>query len=344
MRGAQGPGDARGGRTPVRAHPRVRSRQVYTVRRLLAAMILLLALVLLVPRACQAILGSEDAPPRADQGQETPGKAAAGVVGDTDDDAENADAGDNSTNGGATATKGDASGEEAGGDRGDEGQAAGTANDLGEILFENLAVVTIEPVEPTTDGDLGSGDASVDRIAQSPTDVGDEWHVDRLASMDQQQAPVARHAPSRRQSSGERSAPVHRRNTGAHNTAAHAQQPPRPSVGLARTRPIAAVAPVPEPVLEPTPVPVPGPVQEQVPVPMVAPAPVSVPARPVAQALVRPASLPAVRGIPGRRAGASIAANARNVGAGFVRRAVGARGNIATAFPRAGVVRGAMHR
>ena len=57
MRGAQGPGDARGEQAPTRAHPRAASRQVYTMRRLLAALILL---ALLVPLACQALLGSED--------------------------------------------------------------------------------------------------------------------------------------------------------------------------------------------------------------------------------------------------------------------------------------------
>jgi hypothetical protein len=70
MRGAQGPGDARGGQA------RLRSRHEYTMRRLLAAMILLLLLVLIVPRACQALLGSEDAGPGVDQGRRTPGKAA----------------------------------------------------------------------------------------------------------------------------------------------------------------------------------------------------------------------------------------------------------------------------
>ncbi|MDQ3942447.1 MAG: hypothetical protein M3254_05035, partial [Actinomycetota bacterium] len=59
MRGAQGPGDARGGQASVR------SRHVYTMRRLLAAIILLL-LVLIIPRTCQALLGSEDAGPGVD--------------------------------------------------------------------------------------------------------------------------------------------------------------------------------------------------------------------------------------------------------------------------------------
>ena len=115
MRGAQCPGDARGGRA------RVRSRQVYTLRRLLAAMILLLALVLLVPRARQAILGSEGAGPRADRGRETPGEAgpAAGVAGDEEDGAEKADIGDTSTGDKATGTTRDA-GKDAGKDAGNE--------------------------------------------------------------------------------------------------------------------------------------------------------------------------------------------------------------------------------
>ena len=204
MRGAQGPGDARGGRAPARA----RSRQVYTARRLLAAMILLLVLVLLVPRACQAILGSEDARPRADRGHETPGKAAAGVAGGTEDGAEKANTAENSTDGETTGAKSDADSEEAREDAPE--QADGGAKDLDEILFENLSAVV---TEPGGDEDLGSGDATVDQTTPSSIDVGDQWHVDRLASTDQrstdqrstdQQAPAARRTPSGRQSLGER--------------------------------------------------------------------------------------------------------------------------------------------
>ena len=131
MRGAQGSGDARGGRAPVRARPRVRSRQVYTARRLLAAMILLLLLALLVPRACQVLLGSEDAGPGVDQERGTSGKAAAavGVAGDTQDADENADTGDTSTGHKAAGTTRDA--DEAREDRDSREQADGAEKELG---------------------------------------------------------------------------------------------------------------------------------------------------------------------------------------------------------------------
>ena len=67
-----------------------------------------------------------------------------------------------------------------------------------------------EPAEPGGDEDLGSDDASVDLAMPTPTYVGDQGQVDRLASIDQQQAPAARRAPSGRQPSGDRAAPTDR--------------------------------------------------------------------------------------------------------------------------------------
>jgi hypothetical protein len=206
MRGAQGPGEARGGQA------RLRSRHEYTMRRLLAAMILLLLLVLIVPRACQALLGSEDAGPGVDQGRRTPGKAApaAGVAGDTEDAAGKADRGDNSTGDKAARTTRDAGNEEAREDTHSREEADEAEKDLTEILFENLSLVVTEPAEPGGDEALGSADTSVDLPALTPTDVGDQWQVDRLASIDQQQAQAARREPSGRQPSEDRSAPADR--------------------------------------------------------------------------------------------------------------------------------------
>jgi hypothetical protein len=51
MRGIQGPGGSR---------PRDRTRRAYAVRRVLAILILLLVLALIIPRACQALSGSDE--------------------------------------------------------------------------------------------------------------------------------------------------------------------------------------------------------------------------------------------------------------------------------------------
>ena len=339
MREGQGPGDARGGRAPVRARPRVRSRQVYTARRLLAAMILLVVLALFVPLACQALLGSEDAGSGVDKGQGTPGKAAP-AAGGTGDAAEEVDTGDNTTDGEAGETKSEADGEEAREDRDGREQARGADKDLGEILIENLAVVLTAPVEPGVDEDLGSADTSVDLTMLTQTDFGDQWQVDRLASIDQQRAPAAGRASSGRQPSEDRSAPA--RGTGSSNTVTPVKKPPPgPKSVPASNQASATVASIPQPVLQPAP----GPGPVRVSAPMARPAPVPVPPGPAVAAPIRRAPLPVVGGIPGRRVGAlGTAANAPNVAAGFGSSVVGARANNAAVFPRAGAVRGAMRR
>ena len=304
MRGAQGPEDARGERPIVR--DRAPSRRVYTMRRLLAALILLLLLALLVPLACQALLGSEDEEPRADRG--TPGNAA-GVAGDTEDAAEEADTRDNPTDAGAIETARDAGSEQAREDG--EEQNDGAATDLGEILTENLSVVVTEPAEP--------GGASADGTAQSTSDSSDEWRVDRLASISQQQPPATRSASTERQPSTGRRAPAERPGKGSFNTAVAVEKPPpEPAT--------ATVASAPGPVLELGLKPIPE--------------PVSVPVRQVAAAPIRPVPVPVVRGTPGRR-GASIAANAVNAATNFGGGVAGTRRNHGAAFPGAGAVRGA---
>jgi hypothetical protein len=179
----------------------------------------------------------------------------------------------------------------------------------------------------------------VDLPVLTPTDVGDQWPVDRLASIDQQQAQAARREPSGRQPSGDRSAPADR--TGASNTVTPVKNPtPRSKNVPASNRAVAPVASIPQPVLEPAP----GPVPVRVSAPMAEPVPVPVVPRRAVAAPIQRAPLPVVRGIPGRRVGASVVANAPNVAARFGRGGVGARANNAAAFPRAGAVRGAMRR
>ena len=197
-----------------------------------------------------------------------------------------------------------------------------------------------EPAEPGGDENLGSADTSVNLTMLTPTDVGDQWQVDRLAWLNQQRAAAARREPSGRQPSEDRSAPADR--TGSSNTVTPVKKPPPRAKNVpASNRAIATVAPIPQPVLERAP----GPVPARLSAPMAEPAPVPVRPRPAVAAPIRRAPLPVVRGIPGRRVGAwAAAANAPNVVTRFGHGAAGPRANNAAAFPRAGAVRGAMRR
>src|SRR5215216_4568188 len=85
MHGVQGPGGPRWGIAPGRGGSR--RRDVYVRRRILAVLVLLLLLALLVPRACQALLGSnEDTGPREHQKAGAP-ETATGAGGGTKDTA-----------------------------------------------------------------------------------------------------------------------------------------------------------------------------------------------------------------------------------------------------------------
>jgi hypothetical protein len=83
MHGVQGPGGSRWGIAPGRGGSRTFRRDVYVRRRILAVLVVLLLLALLVPRACQALLGSNEAAgPREHQKAGAP-EAATGTGGGT---------------------------------------------------------------------------------------------------------------------------------------------------------------------------------------------------------------------------------------------------------------------
>lgn len=306
MRGTQ---DPRGERIPERGGPRVRSRRVYTMRRLLAALALLLLLALLVPRACQALIGS-DKDVGSNRGKEAPEKVA-GAVGDEEDTAEKADTADASVN---DDTKSMAGSEQAKDKDGGE-QNGGAAPDLGEILTETLASRVAEPGGTGSDqGVAASGNAG----------------AGQLASTSRQPTPVAERA-----SAG-------RAGTISSNTAATEEKsPPEPRLKPASGRadepdsgPVASV-PTLKPALATVKRPgvrsVPARVPESVPAPVEpAPAPVpepepidtaSVPAAPVAATRVQPTPASVVNDT-------AFVAAVRPV-------------NNAAAFPRAGTVRAA---
>lgn len=244
MRGAQGPGGSRS---------RDRARRVYAVRRVLAILILLLLLALIIPRACQAIIGSEDdGASREDRGQE---KAAG--AGDTEDataekaDTADDDATDKKSGAGSEGTREDA-----------EDQDDGAATDLGGVLTETLAERVVEPEGSGSDQNVAaSGEATTDQPAQLPAGLGasDQQPASLQDAAGAQLAPVAQRAP----------ADWH--GTGSPDTAAPAEEsPPEPPLSPARKpasgrmvasdRGLVVVNPAPRPVVKPAPAPDPGPI------------------------------------------------------------------------------------
>lgn len=276
------------------------------MRRLLAALALLLLLALLVPRACQALIGSdEDA--GSNRGNGAPEKVA-GAVGDEEDTAEKADTANASVD---DDTKSEAGREQAK-DKGGEEQNGGAAPDPGKILTETLASKVAEP------GETGS-DRSV-AAASSNASAG------QFASTSRQPTPVAERASVGQAAAEERSppdpspAPPSRRADEPDSGLVAAVPTLKPPLATAQ-RP--GVRPVPARVPESVPAPV-----EPPPAPLPEPEPIDtapVPAAPVAATRVQPTPAPVV-----------------NVTA-FVS-AARAPVNNAAAFPRAGTVRGAAVR
>src|SRR5919202_3418947 len=131
MRGAQSPGGS---------GPRFRTRRVYTMRRILVALAVLLLLALLVPRACQAIIGSDNNA-GSNRGQGTPEKAAAGAGNAKGTTAEKAEA----KGGDETGKQGGAPAGEASRNEESGGPEKGTDTDLGKVLTESAAVGVAEP-------------------------------------------------------------------------------------------------------------------------------------------------------------------------------------------------------
>ena len=325
----------RGAQSPESSRSRIRERRVYVLRRVLAILAVLLLLVLIVPRACQAIVGSgEDAGSGGDQGAKAPEKAAGAGAADGGE-AGAADGGEDATAENSGAKDGDETDKKsgAGGDEAREDKDTGddaNEKDLGEVLTETVAARAAEPGGTDQDNAVGN-DASADGIAPPPEGSGADGSqpvpAGEFASTNQQPAPVAQRAPVDRRSTGssDQRVPVDRGSTGSSDTSTRADaEKPRPRAVAAK--------PVPErpraPALKPNPKPNPAPVEVSAPEPEPEPIDVvSAPAAPVATAPVQPA--------PFDHTGF---AGSPPVGPNFGGGAVGATVNHAAAF--AGGVRG----
>ena len=191
MHGVQGPGGPRWGIAPGRGGSR--GRDVYVRRRILAVLVLLLLLALLVPRACQALLGSnEDTGPREHQKAGAP-ETATGAGGGTKDTAK-------------TETEDTAS------DRGvpfvkesSEDTSGAATTDLTAMVTE-LAVVGGDETFAVEDA-AGDG-RSADQSAQSPT--GPSLVAAQQTAVAPQNAPETSRAPAERPPSDAERAPAHR--------------------------------------------------------------------------------------------------------------------------------------
>ena len=165
----------RGARSPGGSGSRVRGRRVYTVRRILAVLALVLLLALLIPQACQAIFGPEEgAGSRKDRGDKAPENAAgAGAADDTEETtAERADTAEGDAADKESAADDDEAREDE--DAEDEDAGGGDAEkDLGEVLTSTLSASVAEPEETDQEavpGDDASADQPAPVAPQAPAD------------------------------------------------------------------------------------------------------------------------------------------------------------------------------
>ena len=195
MHGAQGPGGPRWGIAPGRGGSRAAGRDVYVRRRILAVLVVLLLLALLVPRACQALLGSnEDTGPREHQKAGGAPETATGTGGGTKDTAK-------------TETKDTAS------ERGvpfvkesSEDTSGAATTDLTAMVTE---VAVIGEDENLAVEDAAGDGQSADQSAQEPT--GPSLVAAQQTAVEPQNAPEISRAPAQRPPSDAGRAPAHRR-------------------------------------------------------------------------------------------------------------------------------------
>ena len=227
MHGAQGPGGPREGIGPESTGPRSAGRREYTRRRILAVLILLLLLALLAPRACQALMGSND-----DAGPPGGGDQQAGVAGTgagSEDGSGGADEPNSGTDDAGTGntdtnetdaedpdpqepeTKGDAP------DRGapfvDERPGGGDGDE--EAAPDLLALVTPLAVEDPTVGDGGDTTsppetATAPPAGQQPTTESQNIFIVRRAAAEQPPSdePPSDEEPASNRRSGPAGGPV----------------------------------------------------------------------------------------------------------------------------------------
>jgi hypothetical protein len=193
MHGVQGPGGPRWGITPGRGGSRTAGRDVYVRRRILAVLVVLLLLALLAPRACQALLGSnEDTGQREEQKAGTPETATGSGTKDT----AKTETKDTPSDRGAPFVK-----EEAG------------SKDTSGAATPDLTAMIVGPAEIGGDEALAVEDAAgngsgTDQGAQGP--AGPSLAAGQQTVVEPQNAPETSRAPAQRPPSDAERAPAHR--------------------------------------------------------------------------------------------------------------------------------------
>jgi hypothetical protein len=228
MHGVQGPGGPRWGIAPGRGGYRSTGRDVYVRRRILAVLVVLLLLALLIPRACEALLGSNEGTGSREHQRAGAPETATGTGGGAKD-------------AGKTATK-DAASERGApfveSPAGSEGTSGAATTDFTAMIVGPAVIGADEPlaVEDAT-GD-GSG---TDQGAQAP--AGPSLAASRQTVVAPRNAPETSRA--QRPPSDTERAPAHRQVLS--NTAVPVKTPtrdrPRGGRDLAATVPV-AVEPV----------------------------------------------------------------------------------------------------
>jgi hypothetical protein len=340
-----------------------RSRRVYVTRRLLAALVVLLLLALIVPRACQTLFGTGE-----DQEPGAPEEKGVGI-GDAKKHAhdEEPDAEHPSGNGDVTSMESGAASEGAtpNEDKGSDAErpspdddktrtksGTGEEDAADEGAEEQVAAATVSLADLVTGPVIADGDILVasaeDTSAEQTTlpavvtDVEEGWQADAQQAAEVHPTRVTERAPTERQSPASQNPSADRPGTDSPNATVAPAQKRRPKPPPERASwPVAepddepgaaAAASAAEPVLEPEP----APATEAVNVAVREPVNVDpILAEPVAAAPVSPAPPPVVCD-KGFAAGvgtmpANTSRMATGVGGGTAR-------NNAVAFPGAGAV------
>jgi hypothetical protein len=238
MHRAQGPGGPRWGLVPGSSRSRTAGRGVYVRRRILAVLVVLLLLALLVPRACQALLGSnEDTGSREDRKTGAAETATGGHAKNAD--TEKAGKKDASSNRGVPyINKGEAVSEDVTGTEGNDEAAP------------DLAAMTVEPAviggdEASAIEDAAGGGASTDQTAQSPAgpSLVARLRASQQSATEPRNVPETFRAPAGRPPSDIERAPTNRRGASLSGTATPVADLPRERVrgggDLVATAPVA---------------------------------------------------------------------------------------------------------
>lgn len=192
---------------------------MYTRRRILAVLAVLLVLALLVPKACQALMGSNDDP--GPNGEQQAGAAGTDTGADTESGEEsgagNADTDDADTGDTGTTNKGDDEAEAKDksssrgapfvddGPGGENGSGAGAGEEAAPDL---LALVT--PLAAVSDEEPTAGDQSAGGGAPSPSEAGGSPSAEEQPISEIQFALAASPAPAQQPSSEGERAPTRR--------------------------------------------------------------------------------------------------------------------------------------